>query len=437
MDDTVSGIKVHDINVLTVIASDSYRDFVGDLQRDIKSTLYDRPTKAVKEYFEGKVIKVGDETHTITKEEAHYIIRYLNKYDYIDYEDNVTDTFRDAMASGTFAKAPTQIAPIMDGVLKLVEGIFDEKVLDDIIAPANKPKIVENPLTDNFYRKEFQTLWNYINHKYAYTVQFDSDELVTKSIRAIDDGLHVSELTYVRTTGEQGTGTLDFTAGKTKTTTLHNTEDSTIKYDLVGKIASGAKITRKTAVRILKGIQPFVFGMFKNNPEEFITKVVNFITEQKATMVIEEIKYNPTDEEPYSSDIFTAEKGVINLDKAVLGERHITPYVVVDSEVERHFAQDLENADQEVCVYAKLPRSFKIPTPVGDYSPDWAIAFYEGSVKYIYFIAETKGSMSTLQLKPVEYAKIRCAKKLFGSLNNGTVHYDVADSYQSLLDIIR
>ncbi|MBQ4443516.1 MAG: DEAD/DEAH box helicase family protein [Clostridia bacterium] len=437
MDDTVSGIKVHDINVLTVIASDSYRDFVADLQRDIKSTLYDRPTKAAKEYFEGKVIKVGDNTHTITKEEAYYIMRYLDKNDYIDYDGNVTDKFREAVASGSFAEPPTQIAGIIDGVHKLVEGIFDEKVLDDIIAPANKPKIVENPLTDNFYKKEFQTLWNYINHKYAYTVQFDTDELVAKSIAAIDAGLHVTQLTYVRTVGEQGKDSLEFTQGKTKTTTLAHTEGSTIKYDLVGKVAQGAKITRKTAVRILKGIQPHIFGMFKHNPEEFITKVVAFITEQKATMVIEEIQYNPTDEEPYSSDIFTAEKGVINLDKAVLGERHITPYVVVDSEVERHFAKDLEHADQEVCVYAKLPRTFKIPTPVGDYSPDWAIAFYEGSVKYIYFVAETKGSMSTMQLKPVEYAKIRCAKKLFATLNNGTVHYDVADSYQSLMDIIK
>ena len=436
IDGSVSGIKGHDVNVLTVIASDSYKTFVGGLQKEIKDTLYDRPTKATKEYFAGKTVKVGGSLHEITKQEAAIIERYLGFNGYIDYDGNVTDAYRTAQETGTFAQLPPEIAPMAEGIHKLVQGIFDEKVLSEIIVPANKPKITENELNENFARKEFQTLWNYINHKYAYTVSFDSNELIEKAIRAIDEQMYVTELTYVRTVGTQGRDSLDFTEGKTKTTTLHNTGGSNVEYDLVGKISQGTTLTRKTVVKILQGIRADKFAMFKANPEEFISKAIRYIKEQKAAVIVDEITYNVTEEEPYGSDIFTMGKGVVNFDNAVKAERHITPWVVVDSDTEKQFARDLDKDEGDVCVYAKLPRTFKIPTPVGDYSPDWAIAFYEGKVKYIYFIAETKGSMESMQLKKIEDAKIQCAKKLFSKLNGGMVHYDVADTYQHLMDIM-
>lgn len=436
VDGSVHGVKVHDVNVLTVIASDSYKSFVGGLQKEIKDTLYDRPTKATKEYFVGKIVNVDGIAHEITKQEATIIERYLGFNGYIDYDGNVTDKYREAQQNGIFAEMPAELTAISEGVYKLVQGVFDEKVFEEIIAPANKPKITENELNENFAKKEFQTLWKYINHKYAYTVSFDSDELIAKSIQAINDGMYVTELTYVRTVGSQGKDTLDFAEGKTKRETLRTTSGSDVTYDLVGKICQGATLTRKTVVKILKGLDRDVFAMFKRNPEDFISKAVRLINEQKATMIVDEIKYNVTDEEPYTSDIFTTGKGLIDFDRAVRADRHITPFVVVDSDTEKKFAVDLERNDGDVCVYAKLPRTFKIPTPVGDYSPDWAIAFYEGKVKYIYFIAETKGSMESLQLKKVESAKISCAKRLFASLNNGTVRYDVATTYTDLMNIM-
>lgn len=433
IDGSVHGLKVHDINVLTVIASDSYKTFVGDLQKEIKSALYERPTKATKEYFAGKVIKVDGQNVEITKEQAMKIERYLGFNGYIDYDGNVTDEYRAAQESGTFAPLPLDLAPMSEGIHKLVQGVFDEKVLDELVGSASKPKITENPLNDNFYKEEFKKLWEYINHKYAYTVDFDSDELIARAIKAIDDGLYVTELTYVRTVGSQGKDNLDFTEGKTKTTTLRNTGGSNAVYDLIGKIAQGTTLTRKTVVKILQGIQPFKFGMFKNNPEEFINKVVRYINEQKATLVIDEIKYDITDEEPYTSDIFNL-GGVVSFEKAVKSDKHITPYVVVDSDIEKNFAKDLDRDEDKVCVYAKLPKAFRIPTPVGNYSPDWAIAFYENSVKYIYFIAETKGSEQ--HRDEIEKAKNLCAKKLFEKLNGGNVHYDVVNSYQQLMDVM-
>ena len=434
IDGSVHGLKVHDINVLTVIASDSYKTFVGDLQKEIKSALYERPTKATKEYFAGKVIKIDGQNVEISKEQAMKIERYLGFNGYIDYDGNVTDEYRNAQASGTLAPLPSDLAPLSDGIHKLVQGVFDEKVLDELVGSASKPKITENPLNDNFYKEEFKKLWNYINHKYAYTVDFDSDELIARAIKAIDDGLYVTELTYVRTIGSQGKDNLDFTEGKTKTTTLRNTGGSNAVYDLIGKIAQGTTLTRKTVVKILQGIQPFKFAMFKSNPEEFINKVIKIINEQKASLVIDEIKYDITDEDPYTSDIFNL-GGVVNFEKAVKVNKHVTPYVLVDSDIEKNFAIDLDRDEDKVCVYAKLPKMFRIPTPVGNYSPDWAIAFYDDSVKYIYFIAETKGSEQ--HRDEIEVAKNLCAKKLFAKLNGGNVHYDVVNTYQQLLDVMR
>lgn len=289
---------------------------------------------------------------------------------------------------------------------------------------------------------------NYINHKYAYTVEFDSDELIRKAIAHIDDKLFVSQLQYTTSVGQQKTDMNEYEVGrgdsfgsvKTKTQTLKHAETSQIKYDLIGKVAEGTVLTRRTVAAILSGIREDKFYMFRNNPEEFITKVIKLIKEQKATMIVEHISYNEI-EGQYDSAIFTAEKTNQSFDKAFKAEKSIQDYVFTDGyaqdgkSTERKFAESLDAAG-EVCVYAKLPKGFSIPTPVGNYSPDWAIAFNEGTVKHIYFIAETKGTMESLNLKPIEQAKISCAKKLFNELSTSHVRYEAVNDYQHLLDVM-
>ena len=289
--------------------------------------------------------------------------------------------------------------------------------------------------------------WNYINHKYAYTVEFDSEELIQKAITHIDEKMFVAKLQYTVTTGEQGsdwnTEKLKsgdgFVAEKSRTFTLTRTEETLVKYDLVGKVAEGAKLTRRSAARILSGIKPYTFAMFKNNPEEFIVKAIRLINEQKVAMIVEQITYNKA-EGSYDANIFTAEKNT-DFSRAYRAKKNVQDYVFADGyarngqSVERRFAEDMDLAD-EVCVYAKLPKGFSIPTPVGNYSPDWAIAFHKGTVKHIFFIAETKGTMETFNLKAIEKAKIDCAKKLFKSLSGADVVYDSVDSYHHLLDIM-
>lgn len=445
MDANLCGDEVQKINLLTVIACDGYREFVADLQSDIKDNLYDRPTKATEEYFMGKTVMVGEQPVTIDRKQAHEIYCYLLKNDYIDEEDHVTESYRTDLQNNTLKALPENITHIAEGVHILIQSVFDEHVLDSMVADGNKTKIPENKLNDNFYKQEFQTLWGYINHQYAYTVEFDSNELIEKAIRHLNDKMFVAKLQYTVTSGEQAKDMdMDalkrkdsFFAEKSATYTLNRTEGSQVKYDLIGKIAEGTTLTRRTVAAILAGIQKPVFAMFRNNPEEFITKAIKLIKEEKATMIVEHIIYNRT-EGKYDSAIFTAGKNS-DFTKAYRAKKNIQDYVFTDGyaekSVERRFAQDMDVAD-EVCVYAKLPKGFSIPTPVGNYSPDWAIAFNKDTVKHIFFIAETKGTMESLSLKPIEQAKIKCAKRLFNELSTEDVVYHDVDSYQHLLDIM-
>lgn len=445
--ETVGNDRVHDINMLTVIANESYKTFVSDIQKDIKDELYDRPTQATKEYFAGKIVKdINDDSVVITEKQAKAIYRYLIKNDYIDDDDKVADEYRTALQDNTLVPLPDEVKEISDGVHILIQAIFDESVLDKMFVDANKTKAPDNPLNDNYAKKEFQELWRRINHKYAYTTNFNSDELIKKSVDWINEKLFVSQLKYTTTSGRQkdvmNEHELDrgeaFGNESSSTKVLKHSLASSIKYDLVGKVADGTTLTRRTVAAILKGIRRDKLLMFHYNPEEFISKVIRLIKEQKASIIVEHIDYHLIDGK-YDSSIFTSEKIGRDFTKAYRANKHIQDYVftdgTADKSIERKFVEELDKAT-EVCVYAKLPKGFAIPTPVGNYSPDWAIAFNEGAVKHIFFIAETKGSMSSLDLRPIEQAKIDCAKKLFNEISTENVKYHDVDSYQSLLDIM-
>ena len=446
-DERLLGSQVQKVNRLTVIAANGYQNFVADLQQGIREDLYDRPTEATTEYFIGKTLVLDGKEVTVSEKQGRGIYNYLVRNDYVDDDGHITDKYREDREANTLAPLTESIAELGAAVHALVAGIFDPHALDGMIQDGNETKVSDNPLNDNFYKAEFKRLWNLIQHKYAYTVEFDGEELARKAIVHIDDKMFVTRLQYTVTTGQQES---DFTAAKLKsgagfvaeksrTYTLNGGAGTAVKYDVIGKIAEGAKLTRRTAARIVAGIRPAVFAMLQNNPEEFIAKTIRLINEEKAAMIVEEITYNRT-EGVYDSAIFTAEKNS-DFSRAYHAKKNVQSYLFADGyakdgkSVERRMAEKMDTAD-EVCVYAKLPKGFHIPTPVGNYSPDWAIAFNKGMVKHIFFIAETKGTMESLKLKPIEQAKIKCAKKLFARLSDDDVVYHEVDSYQSLLDIM-
>lgn len=442
--ETCGETLVHGINVLTVIASESYAGFVAELQREIKSDLYERPTKVSVEYFSDRYVKIGDHIHTITAAEARAIYNYLVRNDYIDDNGEVTDTYHIAAETGSFAPLKAELAPLEENIHKLLQSIFDPTILNEMTINGHETKVKDNSLNENW--KDFKELWDRINKKYAYTVEFDSTELIQKSITAINKDLWVARLAYTLTKGEQAG--IDFNVEQTVTKQLSPSRVSSVEYDLIGKLAESTTLTRRTISAILSGISREKLCLFRENPEEFIMKVAGIINRQKASVIVEHITYTPSAEEPYSQNIFNMSRASDEYAKAFKAKNAIQDYIFTDGtaadSVERRFAEELDAAE-EVVVYAKLPkgpRGFYIPTPVGNYSPDWAISFKKGAVKHIFFIAETKGSMKSTKFgemtrtDEIEQAKITCAKKLFNEISTSGVKYHDVDSYQELLNVI-
>lgn len=432
---------VHQINVLSVVTSDSYTDFVAGLQSEISSALSARPRIADEKYFTGKVLRTADGDVEVTPQLAKQIYRYLVKNDYTDTDDKIAPSYHEAKENGSLAELPAELAPYAAQVFELIDSVFTDAQMP-AIDDDRKAKI--NPLNDNFQKKEFKALWEKINRKAAFAVDFDSSELVKKCVLALDHELKVNPLLYTVMAGMQreeisydevkeGSG---FYATKTETGKLNNSVHSAVKYDLIGKLTEATQLTRKTIGSILQGMRLDRFAQFTTNPEDFIAKTARIVNEQKATVVIEHLTYDEI-ADSHDLDIFTQNQQKIDFSKA--GEklnRHIYDYVCTDSKIEREFAKALDTSE-EVVVYAKLPRGFFIPTPVGEYNPDWAISFKEGTVKHIYFIAETKGSMSSMELRAIEKSKIECARKFFSKITSEQVTYDVIDSYGQLMGLVK
>ena len=440
-------VTVHDINELTVVTDESYTEFVTALQKEIVESLSARPRKASVDYFAGKQFTAADgSTSVLEQAVAQALYNHLIRNNYVDDDGLVTQEYKDARAAGTLA-APTADAlkPVIDLVWPLVDALYL-----DLPKPTDGRKRKKIPFNEaNFKKREFQELWRRINHKAVYQVDFDSAELIANCIQTLDKLLNVTVMQYVVEAGRQvvgleveqleaGTG---FKVSETKVEHSAVSAGSTVRYDLLGEIAEKTQLTRRTCAAILTGIRPDTFGKFRQNPEQFITEAARLINEQKATVIVEHLTYDPLDGN-YDSSIFTENQTAQDLSQAGGKlKKSVYEYVVTDSKVERSFVEQLDVSD-EVVVYTKLPRGFFIPTPVGDYNPDWAIAFCDDvtKIKHVYFVAETKGSMSTLQLKGVENAKIECARKFFASLNAAAeadgVTYDVVDSYDSLLQLV-
>jgi type III restriction enzyme len=431
---------VHQTNVLTVVASESYKDFVAGLQRDISDSLSERPRMANEAYFTGKVLRTLAGDVAVTPQMARQIYRYLLKHDYIDDSDKITPAYDDAKAEGTLAELPTELLSHAGQVMQLIDSVFSDA---QMLLVDDERKAKANPINTNFEKQEFKALWNHINHKAAYTVHFDTTELIKKCIAALNKELRVSPLQYTIVAGEQiESATYDnvkkgesFVIQQTTTEKNKYSVHSAVKYDLLGKLTKEAQLTRSTIAAILRGVEAEVFDQYKTNPEDFIAKTSRLISEQKATVIIEKLTYDSVGER-YDIDIFTQEKPKADFTKATKTERHIYDYVFTDSKNERAFVKELD-ASTEVVVYAKLPRGFFIPTPVGNYNPDWAIAFQTGAVKHVYFIAETKGSMSSMDLRKIEECKIECARKFFTKITSGQVKYDVVDSYGKLMELVK
>lgn len=441
MDANVLGNDVQSINVLTVIASESYDSFAKGLQTELADAVADRPVAVTADLFKDKVIvDAGGNEQVVDGDTAQAIYFDLIVNGYIDKKGVLTDKYYADKANGAIQVAE-EVADSRDSVINILDSVYDSRAMQPENARDKNVELQVDP--DKLAMPEFKALWKRISPKSVYVVDFDTDELVNKAIASINRNLHVPKIFFKVETGamdeiKSKDSLLDGSAfSKSKSSTYDSSKQirvgSSVKYDLIGKLVGETGLTRKAVVAILTGIEKSVFEQFKFNPEEFIIKAAALINDEKATAIIQHITYNVLDEH-YDTDIFTEPtiKGKLGTN-AMKAQRHLYDHIVYDSTNERDFATDLDT-NTDVAVYVKLPDSFYIATPVGHYNPDWAIAFYEGTVKHIYFVAETKGSMSSMQLRLIEESKIHCAREHFKAISNGNVVYDVVDSYQTLLE---
>lgn len=443
MDENALRADVHNINVLTIIASESYDQFAKGLQTEIAEAVGDRPRQVTVDLFKNARVHDRDGNEEIVDTSmARRLIHYMIKMDYLDENDHLTEIFyRDK--ENNEVSFGTSLDSYRRDILFILDRIYNAAKMQ----PENARKYdVELRLdTEKLTMPEFRNLWGQINTRTAYAVDFDTEELVRKAIAALNLKLHVPKIffrleygvmTEIRSKEELIEGTA-FKKKESETYDEHPMPVNTgVKYDLIGKLVDETELTRKTIIHILTGMKETVFKQFQDNPEEFIIQAAKIINDEKAAVIIEHITYHILDDK-YDTKILenAVIKGKLDVN-AMKTEKHVYDHVVYDSENERRFVEELE-ASQEVAVYVKLPRRFYISTPVGNYTPDWAIAFKKGTVKHIYFVAETKGSADTGELRGIEQAKIHCAKEHFKAISGENVTYDVVDNYQKLLEMAR
>ena len=441
MDANVLGNDVHTVNVLTVIASESYESFAKGLQTELADAVAGRPVAVTADLFKGKVIVDARGNEQVVDGALAQAIHYdLIVNGYIDRKGALTDKYYADKANGA-VKVAEEVADSRDAVINILDSVYDSRAMQPENARDKNVELQVDP--EKLAMPEFKALWQRISPKSVYVVDFDTDELVHKSIDSLNRNLRVSKIFFKVETGamEEIKSRDELLEGSAFSKSQSSTYDtskrirtnSSVKYDLVGKLVSETGLTRKAVVEILTGIEKAVFDQFRDNPEEFIIKAAGLINDEKATAIIQHITYNMLDEH-YNTDIFTGPtiKGKLGTN-AMKAQRHLYDHIVYDSTNERDFASELDT-NTDIAVYVKLPDSFYISTPVGHYNPDWAIAFYEGTVKHIYFVAETKGSMSSMQLRQIEESKIHCAREHFKAISGDNVVYDVVDSYETLLN---
>lgn len=431
------GEQVHELNKLTVIASESYEAFAKGLQSEIAATLQDRPQKAEVEYFVGKlVMNEKGEEHRLTKEQAQSIQFELIVGKIIDREYKITPEGRELIEQNKMP-LPENLEPYRESVGKLLKSIYT----GEPFKPEDERQTIVLNTNNNFKKKEFQALWEKINLKTIYEVKFDTEKLINDSKIHINAQLHIGDRVYEVKTGELQDGTKEqmkegslVRESKRQYLKLKNDLYTSAVYDIVGEIEVLTNLTRGTIVAILKAINEEKFLLLRKNPEEFIAKCAKLINEVKASLIINNIVYHKTEERHDAKTVFTNDKFALR--NSELLKKHIYDYLTSDSKIESDFAQALENST-EVVVYAKLPKSFSISTPVANYSPDWAIVFDKDKARHIYFVAETKGSDSDMDLREIERLKIHCAGEHFKEISGNEVKFEKVSSYDKLLEIVQ
>lgn len=411
------------INTLTVMANESYEKFAATLQKEYEQDEGIRFGMLESHSFANIPIQQPDgSTAYLGTEKSEQVYQAFKAYGYLNEKDEVTDALKIALKANTL-QVPAELAEhknAIAAVCKKAAGGLN-------IKPANDKRRV-NLNKERFLGEDFKKLWERIKYKTTYKVEFSSEKLVEQCCEKMQSELSIgaSKLMYTKAKVQVSEGGVDTT--ETQRLSVMTTDGKEQLPDIVTYLQNRTGLTRKTIVKILT--ESKTLNLFKRNPQAYMEEVAKLISSTMQLFIVDGIKYTKLgDTEFYAQELFDSEELTGYLEHNMFeSHRSVYDYVVYDSDVERGFAERLEN-NESVKVYAKLPDWFKVPTPLGSYNPDWAVVIEDDGQNRLYFVVETKGSIEGKDLRPKELAKIQCGEKHFAALGNDT-KFLKADSFQ-------
>ena len=413
-----------EVNTLTVMANESYEEFARKLQQEIEDDTGIRFGLVEKHLFANLSVPSNDgEQRPLGVEASNEVWRHLEAEGYIDVRGKVTDKLRSALKDGSLtlpAAMDAQAGPIATLLTKVAGSLMVKNADERTRVRLNK---------EHFLGEDFKQLWERIKHKTSFRLSFDTEALIQTCADQINKSPVVTKARFVYRKSKAEIERGGVGMGAASQQTYNYDADQMKPPDIVSFLQNETHLTRRSIVEIL--LRSDRLTDFRRNPNKFIEQVSEIIKTRMRLFIVDGIKYHRIgDDEFYGQELFEDEELFGYLSKnMVKTTKSVYDHVVYDSDIEREFAEKLDQSG-DVKVYAKLPDWFKIETPLGTYNPDWAVLVKREGVERLYFVVETKASLFSDALRPIEQGKIDCGKAHFKALGTD-MHFTVANSYDS------
>lgn len=424
----------YNVNTLTVMANESYEEFVDNLQKEMEEDTGVTFGK-IEEHVFAKLAYQDEESEepvTLGYDQSKKLYQELKEKNYIDHKDKATSTLKEDLESYA-VDIPGEFKPWQSAILMELKRITERLPIKD---GTKKKKVKLNKAI--FNSQEFLDLWDKIKYKTVYSIDFDSSELIQNAVNSIQKMNKIDKVRII--SRKDAISSMDRLTGLEVETLREGVEDYTAVNhtlpDVITELQNRTNLTRKTIVEILTGSKRL--EDFKNNPQKFIEEVTKIVLREMRLTLRDGIKYHKKDDEYYAVELFQNDELLAYLnDNAVESSKSPYDYVIYDSDIEESFAKRFET-DENVKVYVKLPDWFKIETPIGNYNPDWAAVINKNGEEKLYFVLETKGTDIEEFLRTPEIAKIEFARKHFAAIDlDVDFEGPVNDVDEFLLDVSR
>ena len=402
-----------EVNTLTVIAQESYEPFAENLQREIEAETGIRFGVVEDHQFASIAINnAGGQTGHLGMEKSQELWRYLVTAGYIDSQGKIADRLRDALPDGSFT-LPDEFEPLRDAItekLRKAAGRIEVKKAEERRTVQPREAVLNS--------EDFKALWERIKHKTTYRVQFDNGDLLKECAEALHDAPLIPHPRMQWNTADIQVGQSGVQSQvRESSAPVSLRSDGVALPDLVTELQNSTQLTRRSIVSILSESGRLVD--FSVNPQKFIETAAEAINRRKRLALVEGIKYQRAgDEVYYAQELFVKEELTGYLNKMVESQKSVYDHVIWESDNEAKFTEQLETS-AAVKVYAKLPKWFQVPTPLGTYNPDWAVLIEDSNNERLYFVAETKGTSFLDDLRNSERAKVDCGREHFAALEVG------------------